>query len=109
LIINNLEIYLKICKNRGLPFLQSRINLHNHLKTKVMKLVKLSVFALTMGLFVASCGSSSNEAATETPATTEAPAAEAAPAPAPEAAPATTDSAAAATPAAAPAAAPATK
>ena len=29
-----------------------------------MKLVKLSVFALTMGLFVASCGSGSGEAAT---------------------------------------------
>jgi hypothetical protein len=62
-----------------------------------MKLVKLSVFALTMGLFVASCGSSSNEAATEAPATTEAPVAET-PAPtAPEATPATpVDSAAAA-------------
>jgi len=67
----------------GLPFFKQGINLHNHLKTKIMKLVKLSVFALTLGLFVASCGSGSGEAAnTDTMA---APAPEAAP----EAAPAT--------------------
>ncbi len=48
-----------------------------------MKLVKLSVFALTLGLFVASCGSGSGEAATTD--TVAAPAPEAAP----EAAPAT--------------------
>jgi hypothetical protein len=110
LIISILKIVLKISKKCGLPFFQSGINLHNHLKTKVMKLVKLSVFALTMGLFVASCGSGSGEATTETPAATEAPAAEATPAP--EAAPApapATDSAAAATPAAPAEAAPATK
>ncbi|MBN9483068.1 MAG: hypothetical protein J0H46_06930 [Bacteroidetes bacterium] len=45
-----------------------------------MKLVKLSVLALTMGLFVASCGNKTEETTTTTDSTTmEAPA----PAPAP--------------------------
>jgi len=48
-----------------------------------MKFVKLSIFALTMGLFIASCG---NSESTEN-ATTDSTAA-AAPAPAPEPAPA---------------------
>lgn len=59
-----------------------------------MKFVKLSIFALTMGLFIASCGGNTEEA-TENADTMAAPAVEAAPAPAP----ATTDSAATATPA----------
>ena len=70
-----------------------------------MKLVKLSVFALTMGLFVASCGNSETPA--ETPAATVTPAETPAAEPTPAAAPATTDSAATATPPAE--AAPATK
>ena len=45
-----------------------------------MKLVKLSVFALTMGLFVASCGNGNSEAPKAD--TTVAPAAAPAPAPA---------------------------
>ncbi|OJW79088.1 MAG: hypothetical protein BGO69_00350 [Bacteroidetes bacterium 46-16] len=46
-----------------------------------MKFVKLSIFALTLGLFITSCGNSENqEAATEDSAAM-------APAPAPEAAP----------------------
>lgn len=72
-----------------------------------MKLVKISIVALSMGLFFASCGGNTETAA---PATDSA----ATVAPAPEAAPAPVDSAAAATPAAdttkaaaAPAAAPA--
>lgn len=65
-----------------------------------MKLVKLSIVALSMGLFLASCGG--NTEATETPAAdtaavTEAPAVE----------PAATDSTAAAAPADTTAAAPA--
>lgn len=68
-----------------------------------MKLVKLSIVALSMGLFLASCGG--NTEATETPAAdtaavTEAPAVE-------PAAPAATDSTAAAAPADTTAAAPA--
>ena len=71
-----------------------------------MKFVKFSVLALSLGLFVASCGNGGSEA-TETPATTEAVAPEATTTP--EAAPATTttDSAAAAAPATATEAAPA--
>lgn len=70
-----------------------------------MKFVKLSIFALSLGLFVASCG---NSESSETPAVDSA--AMTTPEVAPEApatsdsaamaAPATTDSAAAATPAA---------
>ena len=108
--------YMKIFLGNGLPFIETGINVYNKQKRNKMKIVKLSVFALTLGLFAASCGNSGSEATTEAPATeatTEAPAAEATPAP--EAAPATTDSAAAATTpapaadAAAPAAAPAEK
>ncbi len=90
--------YLKIFLGSGLPFIERGINVYNKQKRNKMKIVKLSVFALTLGLFAASCGNSGSEATTEAPATeatTEAPAAEATPAP--EAAPATTDSAAAAT------------
>lgn len=50
-----------------------------------MKFVKLSIFALTMGLFIASCGNSENKEAATTDSTA---AAAPAPAPAPEAAPA---------------------
>jgi hypothetical protein len=103
------NIFLKKVSKSGLPFFKGGINLHNNqkLKQKIMKFVKLSVLALSMGLFVASCGNSSSEA-TEAPATTEtAPAAEATPAP--EAAPAApaADSANAAAPAAPAEAAPA--
>ncbi len=66
-----------------------------------MKLVKLSVFALTLGLFVVSCGSGSGEASSEpaTEETMEAPEAEAVPEamPAEEAAPATDSTATPAT------------
>ncbi len=48
-------------------------------KQSFMKLVKLSVFALTMGLFLASCGNGGEAAKTATDS------AAAAPAPAPEA------------------------
>ncbi|GAA4451292.1 hypothetical protein GCM10023092_08700 [Rurimicrobium arvi] len=79
----------------------------NFFKTTFMKLVKISIVALSMGLFLASCGGNSSEA---TPATdsaaTVAPAVEETPAPAvttdsTAVAPATTDStvAPAATPA----------
>lgn len=61
-----------------------------------MKFVKLSVIALSMGLFLASCGGSSTTE--ETAPATEATAPEATPAPE-AAAPAPVDSAAAATPA----------
>lgn len=57
-----------------------------------MKFVKLSIFALTMGLFIASCGNNEAEAPAEDTAAA-APVAEPAPAAAP------VDSAAAATPA----------
>jgi hypothetical protein len=96
--INYLKILLKISKKCGLPFFKSGINMHNHLKTKNMKFVKFSVLALSLGLFVASCGNSGSEA--EAPATTEAaaPAPEATPAPeAAPAAPATDSTAAPAT------------
>ncbi len=52
-----------------------------------MKFIKLSVFALTMGLFVASCGNSEENAGTnDTTTVVETPVAET---PAPEAAPVT--------------------
>ncbi|HYD20176.1 MAG TPA: hypothetical protein VEB40_01775 [Flavipsychrobacter sp.] len=67
-----------------------------------MKFVKLSIFALTMGLFIASCGNSeSTEGTTTDSVVTEAPAADMEPAPAP--APADTMTAAPADSAAAPA------
>lgn len=50
-----------------------------------MKFVKFSIFALTMGLFVASCGNSSSEETTTTDTAMAAPA-PAAPAPADSAA-----------------------
>lgn len=92
----------------GLPFSKLGINQYNNQKTKNMKFVKFSVLALSLGLFVASCGNGGGEAAHTDSAATAAPA-EAAPA---TPAPATTDSAAkpadsAAT--AAPATAPATE
>jgi multisubunit Na+/H+ antiporter MnhC subunit len=59
--------------------------MHNHLKNVIMKFVKLSIVALSLGLFVTSCGSS--ETKTETPATTEATTTEAVAAPAPAATP----------------------
>ena len=72
-----------------------------------MKLVKLSVFALTMGLFVASCGNGGDAAKSATDsAAAAATAAPATPAPAPAttetmtAGPAKPDSAATAAPAA---------
>ena len=66
-----------------------------------MKFVKLSVLALSMGLFVASCGNGAGEAAkTDTVAAAPAPAAEPTPAAAP------VDTAKHDTAAAAPAAAP---
>jgi hypothetical protein len=43
-----------------------------------MKFVKLSIFALTMGLFIASCGNSESEAPAEDTAAMAAPAAPAA-------------------------------
>jgi len=59
-----------------------------------MKLVKISIVALSMGLFLASCGGNTETAAPATDSATTAPAVtEPAPAPAP------VDSAAAATPA----------
>ena len=42
-----------------------------------MKFVKLSIFALTMGLFIASCGNNEAEAPAEDTAAAAAPAAEA--------------------------------
>lgn len=48
-----------------------------------MKLVKLSIFALAMGLFAASCGNSESTESTEPVADTAMVAPEAAPAPAP--------------------------
>lgn len=79
---------------------------YSFLKTTIMKFVKLGIFTLALGMFIASCGSN-EEAATEEPATEEttemAPAAEEAPAaepvmadstaPAAEAAPATEEAA----------------
>ena len=81
--------------------------MHNQLKTDNMKLVKLSMLALTMSLFVVSCGGGEGEKpAADTVAAT--PAAEPTPAPAP--APAdTTAKPATDTAKAAPAAAPATE
>ncbi len=71
-------------------------------KIKVMKLVKLGVFALALGMF-ASCGNKAEENKTEAPATTAA----AAPAEAPKpAADTTKKDTATAAPAAAPAEAP---
>ncbi len=81
----------------GLPFFISGINWHNKLKNIVMKFVKLSVLALSMGLFVASCGNGGGEAPKTDSAATAAPAP--APAPAPAAAPADTMNAGAAKPA----------
>ncbi len=52
-----------------------------------MKFVKLSIFALTMGLFIASCGNGENKEAATTDSAAMAPAAPA-PEPAPAAAPA---------------------
>lgn len=63
-----------------------------------MKFVKLSIFALTMGLFIASCGNGENKEAATTDSTAMAPA------PAPEAAPAAAPADTTAAPAAAPAA-----
>lgn len=60
-----------------------------------MKFVKLSIFALTMGLFIASCGGNTESEAPAEDTTTAAPAAPAVDSAA-MAAPATTDSAAAA-------------
>jgi len=68
-----------------------------------MKFVKLSVFALTMSLFAASCGSGN----AETPKTDSAATAAPAPAPTPALAPADTMTAAPAKPDSAAAAAPA--
>ena len=65
-----------------------------------MKFVKLSIFALTMGLFIASCGNGENKEAAKTDTAATAPAPEATPAAAPAATPADTTTAAAATPAA---------
>jgi hypothetical protein len=56
--------YAKIFLTGGLPFSISGINLHNQLKNKSMKLVKLSVVALSLGLFVASCGNGGDAAKT---------------------------------------------
>lgn len=64
-----------------------------------MKFVKLSVLALSMGLFVASCGNGSTEAPKTDSAAMAAPAPEAAPAPAATADTAKKDSAAMAAPA----------
>jgi|GEM_PF-948809 Predicted solute binding protein len=52
-------------KSFGLPFSASGINVKQSLKQTIMKFVKLSIFALTMGLFVASCGGNT-ETTTET-------------------------------------------
>lgn len=71
-----------------------------------MKLVKISIVALSMGLFFASCGGNTETAAPATDsAATVAPAPEAAPAPATDSAttPAADTTKAAAAPAAAPA------
>lgn len=53
-----------------------------------MKFIKLSIFALTMGLFVASCGNGENTTETTDSTVTETPVAET---PAPEATPAPAD------------------
>jgi hypothetical protein len=92
--VNSLD--KKIYLTSGLPFFKWRINMHNHLKTKIMKFVKLSVLALSLGLFVASCGNSSETTTTTDSTTTTAPVAEPTPAPADTmtAAPAKPDSAA---------------
>jgi len=50
-----------------------------------MKLIKMSLFALTMGIFATSCGNSSNAAKSTADSAAAAPAPTAAPAPAPEA------------------------
>jgi len=68
-----------------------------------MKFVKLSIFALSMGLFVASCGDNATEETTETTDSTMM----TTPAPEPEAAPMDTTTAAPADSAAAPEATPA--
>jgi hypothetical protein len=73
-----LKNFLKKFIKPGLPFSVLGIN-EKQLKIKVMKFVKFSIFALTMGLFVASCGNSSSEETTVTDTT----ATMAAPAPAP--------------------------
>jgi len=52
-----------IFQNNGLPFSNKGINMHNQLKNVFMKFAKLSVIALSMGLFLTSCGNGSTEAA----------------------------------------------
>ncbi len=73
----------KIFLNCGLLFFQSGINVHNHLKKQKMKFVKFSVFALTMGLFVASCGGGGETKTTDSTASATTTTMQAAPAPAP--------------------------
>ena len=88
--------------------MQRSINVHNQLKTENMKLVKLSMLALTMSLFVVSCGGGEGEkpAADTVAAAPATPTAEPTPAPTPAD---TTAKPATDTAKAAPAAAPATE
>lgn len=68
---------------------------NNQLKnTKIMKITKLSLLALSFGLFAASCGGDATEEGTDTDTTVVAPMTEPAPMTTPDtmmAAPATTD------------------
>ena len=101
-------IFIKIFVIHGLPYFVSGINVHNHLKNNIMKFVKFSVLALSLGIFVASCGNGSGDAAKTDSTSSSATTTSATP---PPAAPADTMTAAPAKPAdttaAAPAAAPA--
>ncbi len=59
----------KFFQKPGLPFSQFRINVKQLKNKTVMKFVKLSIFALTMGLFIASCGNGEGNKEADTTAT----------------------------------------